>query len=195
MNNRIIILQLFILSCTGIYAQQIENVRFEQQGKQIVIYYNLQGTPGEKYDISVYCSADGGQTWGKPLQRVSGDVGTNQTSGNAKTIIWDVLTERESLSGDIQFEVRAKTNTNESNSEKIGKYYIVAGIFREEVNANALVKQLSEKGYDSELFGKIGNLYAVCYSSFDNINDAEKELERIKISTNKEAWIKFELQE
>ena len=49
------------------FAQQVENVRFEQQGKQLHIYYDLQGN--QTYTVQVFCSTDGGQTWGQPLQK------------------------------------------------------------------------------------------------------------------------------
>jgi hypothetical protein len=60
------------------------------------------------------------------------------------------------------------------------RYYIVAGCFRDEVNADALVTTLKGLGYKAEKFGKIGNLYAVCYASFDEKEEAVQELKRIR---------------
>jgi len=60
------------------------------------------------------------------------------------------------------------------------RYYIVAGCFRDEVNADSLVTSLKLLGYKAEKFGKIGNLYAVCFASFDNKDKAVSELKKIR---------------
>jgi hypothetical protein len=60
------------------------------------------------------------------------------------------------------------------------RYYIVAGCFRDEVNADSLVSSLKLLGYKAEKFGKIGNLFAVCYASFDNKDKAVLELKKIR---------------
>jgi len=69
------------------------------------------------------------------------------------------------------------------------KYYIVAGCFREEANANELVNSLNNKGYKAEKFGRIGNLHAVSYASFGNREDAVSELERIRQEEQPDAWM------
>ena len=60
------------------------------------------------------------------------------------------------------------------------RYYIVAGCFRDEINADSLVSSLKLLGYKAEKFGKIGNLYAVCFASFDNKDKAVSELKKIR---------------
>lgn len=69
------------------------------------------------------------------------------------------------------------------------RYYIVAGCFRDEINADELVKALKIKGFKAEKFGKIGNLYAVCFASFDNKELAVRELNRIREEIHPEAWM------
>jgi uncharacterized protein (TIGR02145 family) len=88
------------------FSQQVENVHFEQVGKQIHIFYNLKG-PNPLYNIKLFCSTDNGQTWGVPLKKVIGAVGENQPPGNGKEIIWDVLAEREELKGKVVFKIEA----------------------------------------------------------------------------------------
>ena len=103
-----ILIAVFCLLNILLQAQSIENVRFEQEGKKINVYYDMTGTgANQKYDISVYCSTDGGKTWGSPIQSVTGSVGTGQTSGYNKKITWNVLADRDKLSGDIMFEIKA----------------------------------------------------------------------------------------
>ena len=69
------------------------------------------------------------------------------------------------------------------------RYYIVAGCFRDEINADELVKSLKDKGFTAEKFGKIGNLYAVSFASYDDKEMAVKELKRIREEVQPEAWM------
>ena len=96
------ILFLVFISLT-LNAQLVSNVHFEQVGKQIHIYYDLEG--GDTYTVQVFCSTDNGQSWGKPLKHVTGAVGENKILGKDKKIVWDVLAEREKLSGNIRFRI------------------------------------------------------------------------------------------
>jgi uncharacterized protein (TIGR02145 family) len=98
-------LLLFLLPLFS-YSQKVENVHFEQVGKQIHIYYDLEGE--DIYNVAVFCSTNNGKTWGEPLQKVSGDAGENIKSGKDKEVVWDVLKERERLSGNISFKIEAK---------------------------------------------------------------------------------------
>jgi hypothetical protein len=95
-----LLLAIFILIQTFSFAQKVENLRFEQIGKQIYIYYDLSGTStGQLFDIQVFCSTDGGKTIGAPLKQLSGDAGPDIIGGTGKKIVWDVLAEQEKLTG------------------------------------------------------------------------------------------------
>ncbi len=71
-------------------------------------------------------------------------------------------------------------NLNDNALTPGSRYYIVAGCFRDEVNADSLVSSLKLLGYKAEKFGKIGNLFAVCFASFDDKDKAVSELKRIR---------------
>lgn len=86
-------------------SQRVSNVHFEQEGKEIIIYYDLQGK--KNFNVKAFCSTNNGRSWGKPLQKLSGAIGNNQKAGNNKKIIWDVLSEREKLEGEIIFKIKA----------------------------------------------------------------------------------------
>lgn len=68
------------------------------------------------------------------------------------------------------------------------RFYIVAGCFRDEANAEVLVESLKGMGYKAAQFGKIGNLYAVCFASFDNKDQAVLELRKIREKVP-DAWM------
>lgn len=88
-------------------AQSVENIRFEKSGRQIVVYYDLLGEQGTIWSISLFCSPDGGKTWGSALQKITGDAGKKIKPGANKKIIWDVLSEVEKLEGEISFKISA----------------------------------------------------------------------------------------
>jgi formylglycine-generating enzyme required for sulfatase activity len=103
---------LAFLACICLPAQQIQNVTAEQQGKNIVVSYNLAAASGQ-FDVALYCSTDGGTNFGNPLNAVTGDVGKNLNAGNNKQITWNVLADMEKLTGSrIVFEVRARTTSD-----------------------------------------------------------------------------------
>ena len=93
------------------FCSKLTNIAATQSGKKIVINYTLNGKEGiSAYEIELYVSPDGGNTWQGPLTAVSGAVGKEQTSGTSKSITWDVLKEPgfTQLFGDnIQFKIKA----------------------------------------------------------------------------------------
>ncbi len=87
-----------------------------------------------------------------------------------------------------------KTETSEQDStnttEVQVKYYIIAGSFQSEENANKLIRQLKKKGYEAQIAGKSGSGFLrVSYYSFDNEAKARQELEDIRSRVNTSAWL------
>ncbi len=123
MFKKLAIIPLMLFTLMSLYSQEINNIRFEQDGKMINIFYDLAGE--STYEVKVYCSQDAGNTWGQPLIKVSGDVGKNQVAGFKRKIIWDVLSELEKVEGDIIFKVEALSGneTGTFKDERDGKTY------------------------------------------------------------------------
>ena len=98
-----LLLSAFTAVCS--FGQTVSNVDAYQEGKNIIITYDTDkaGSVGD-----VFCSTDGGRTWGEPLRQVTGDV-NKQVSAGSHRIVWDVLSEREKLAGEnICFKVLQK---------------------------------------------------------------------------------------
>ena len=94
----------FFLAVGVAFSQKVSNVDAYQEGKNIVITYSLSEAGMVN---AVYCSTDGGRTWGAPLRHVSGDVNKSVSAGSHR-VVWDVLSEREHLKGEnICFKVEA----------------------------------------------------------------------------------------
>jgi len=80
------------------------------------------------------------------------------------------------------------TNTNTKKP-----YHIVAGSFRNEVNANKIVAELTKLGYTPrKLKPNKNGLYPVFYGSFSSYSEAQKTLSTVKKNHNPEAWLLIE---
>ena len=98
-------LLLSVVTAVCSFGQMVSNVDAYQEGKNIIITYD---TDKEGFVDLVYCSTDGGSTWGDPLRQVTGDVNKQVPAGSHR-IVWDVLSEREKLAGEnICFKVLQK---------------------------------------------------------------------------------------
>lgn len=89
-------------ACT---AQSIENFHAEFTDQKVIVSYDLNGNPSEKYRIQLYGSHN---NFSAPLRLVSGAVGDNITSGKAKTIEWHVAEELVTFRGQITFRLRGE---------------------------------------------------------------------------------------
>ena len=91
-------------------AQNITNVNAYQANTALIIKYSINGAKyNQSFDVSVFLSNDGGQTYAGPLKQVAGDVGLIETGGD-KEIIWKALEDDFDFSGDLVFDVRMTVN-------------------------------------------------------------------------------------
>ena len=89
-----------LLPILALHAQQITNIKVTQEGDSVVVTYDITSDkPGQTFDIKVECSNDNGKTFSIKPKSLSGDL-KGITAGTGKRIVWDVLSERETLSGD-----------------------------------------------------------------------------------------------
>lgn len=120
-------LLLSVVTAVCSFGQMVSNVDAYQEGKNIIITYNTDkaGSVGD-----VYCSTDGGRTWGAPLKQVTGDVNKQVPAGSHR-IVWDVLSEREKLAGaNICFKVEANSGRFTVNGVSFEMVRVEGGTFR-----------------------------------------------------------------
>ena len=103
------ILSLSLFATVMAAPAEVQNVRFEDQGETIVVYYDLSGESGQKYKIDITLNNDAGRNYAMSEKMMSGDVGKNVTSGPNKTIVWRMSEDYpEGLEGDaFVFSVNA----------------------------------------------------------------------------------------
>jgi formylglycine-generating enzyme required for sulfatase activity len=130
MKTNFLLYILLLFYCIDLQGQSIQNVKATQHDKTILITYDLVGLKSDQTaTISLFCSEDGGNIWGTKLHFVTGDVGQNISAGYGKQIVWQVLDERERLTGsNISFEVRAMLSS--LNDFGIEMVYVKGGTFQ-----------------------------------------------------------------
>ncbi|MBE0637832.1 MAG: formylglycine-generating enzyme family protein [Bacteroidales bacterium] len=125
--KHLIFTTLITCLCLQGFSQQITNVTARQEGKKIVVNYDISGaSSADEFEVALYCSTDGGSAFGSLVAGVSGDVGQKVKPGYSRSITWDVLADREKLQGsNIVFEVRAK----KADSFGIEMVFVKGGTF------------------------------------------------------------------
>ena len=120
-----LLLSAFTAVCS--FGQTVSNVDACQEGKNIIITYD---TDKAGFADFVFCSTDGGLTWGEPLRQVTGDVNKQVPAGNHR-IVWDVLSEREKLAGaNICFKVEVNSGRFTVNGVSFEMVRVEGGTFR-----------------------------------------------------------------
>jgi nucleoid DNA-binding protein/flagellar basal body-associated protein FliL len=95
------------------------------------------------------------------------------------------LTNTENISN----EVENTDETNAYNTPAGNKYYIVAGCFQIESNADKYTQKLQNEGYDAKKFGFLRGMHAVSYAEFDSRQEALVQLQKIRGSREPNAWL------
>ncbi len=96
----------FLLS--SLNAQDIQNVNaFQENGKAVIVYDLLSMDPSKEFYVKIFCSNDGGKTFGTMLTKVTGDANAMVKAGQNKIAVWDVLQESSTAKGDFIFRVDA----------------------------------------------------------------------------------------
>ena len=153
-----LLLSVFTAVCS--FGQTVSNVDAYQEGKNIIITYDTDkaGSVGD-----VYCSTDGGRTWGVPLKQVTGDVNKQVPAGSHR-IVWDVLSEREKLAGaNICFKVEVNSGRFTVNGVSFEMVRVEGGTFR----MGATSEQEDEADVDEK------PVHSVTLSSYYHIGKTE----------------------
>ncbi len=96
----------------------VRNVKYEMTEKQIVITYDLLGTPDTEYKVTITLKRRQMSSFEYTPRSISGDFGQGKFSGKGRQIIWDFLRDfPQGLEGDdYYFEVEAEILSSESET-------------------------------------------------------------------------------
>ena len=190
---RKIIFLLFLFSSTIASAQEIENINFFLEGKNIVVTYDFVNcTTSDLYDISVVF-VEQNQSRVTPFS-LSGDI--KKVSCGSKRIVWNLLNDREELSGKYQvwldFKVANKNlidiDNNTYKTVPIGtQQWMAENLKVTKYNDGTIIPNITDDTQWSNLrsgawayynnaeannakYGKLYNWYAVSKTSNGNKN-------------------------
>jgi hypothetical protein len=120
MKKILITFSIVLIYISSITAQEVKNVSSEVTGNIIQIDYDLSSAKYKQiFNISLYVSFDGGNTFQGPMKAVSGDVGKGIKAGSNR-ISWEPFNDVPSLEGDVVFSIKA-----EVIDQKLEKHFFV----------------------------------------------------------------------
>ena len=128
-----------------IFSQRVGNVRTEQAGDLIKIYYKiLDSDPAQTFRVTVYCSLNGGLK--SELKSISGDYGDNVVGGrNDYMVLWDVLKDVEEVKS-VEFFIKAELiNTLQAGAQ-----------IKKDWRQKKIIAQVTLQGPYSLFGGRIG---------------------------------------
>lgn len=103
--HKYIILLLILLSAITSFAENATNVRVRQEGKAIVVTYDLN-----KSSVVRLLMASGKSNQYTELKAVSGNVGKNVSAGQNRKIVWKPLEENERfIAQNVRFKVETES--------------------------------------------------------------------------------------
>ena len=166
MKTKLLITILFLMPTALLFSQTVSNISATQVGKEISISYNITGAnSGDKFEVKIYCSTDGGKYWGNPLKYVTGDVGKEVTGGYSKKINWRVTDERDKLEGD---KIKFKITATQQNFAPKGMVLVQGGTFQMGSNSYNSEKPVHNVTVSSFYISK----YEVTFAEYDKFCDA-----------------------
>lgn len=135
--RKFFIISLLLIFALPIMAENVTNVRVRQEGKTVVITYDLKNHADIRLLMIYY-----GLNNFRELKKTKGDVGKGILSGQDRTIIWEVLEEYEKfIAKGVRFKVEeviqskyeyvdmglsvkwATCNVGATKPEEVGHYF------------------------------------------------------------------------
>jgi formylglycine-generating enzyme required for sulfatase activity len=141
------LLLLFCFLATNSFAQQVSNVFAKQEGKQVVISYDITGSKTtDKFEVKLFY-AQGSNEWREAAKGLSGDIGSNITGGTGKEIRWKPLDEFSKLTGSsYHFKVVVSYKSADPYGIGDNMVYIEGGTF----TMGCTAEQGSDCNYDEK---------------------------------------------
>ena len=122
--HKYIILLLILLSAITSFAENATNVRVRQEGKSIIITYDLS----QKSVVRLLMASSNSESYTE-LKAISGNVGKGVPAGENRKIVWKPLEENEKfIAQNVRFKVEAQSayeyytqNAKNENELKVRK--------------------------------------------------------------------------
>lgn len=158
------ILFLLLVSALVMRAENASNVRIRQEGKSIIITYDLS----KRSVVRVLMSSNNSGYYTE-LKAVSGNVGKGVPAGNARKIVWHPLEEKgEFVAKNVRFKVEALSSYDYYTQNAKVKTLVMGQV------GYSVAPQLSYGVMIGQMYKGIG-WYANFHSNFNFIESPELE--------------------
>lgn len=154
--RKYLILFFLLVSALVMRAENASNVRIRQEGKSIIITYDLS----RRSVVRVLMSTNNSGNYTE-LKAVSGNVGKGVPAGNARKIVWHPLEENgEFVAKDVRFKVEALSSYDYYTQNAKVKTLVMGQL------GYSVAPQLSYGGMIGQMYNGIG-WYANFRSNFN----------------------------
>lgn len=112
MRSLLLLAAAMVLTLQNVICQtnaRITDVDFHLEGNYIVVNYNIEGSLSKEHmSVELRFITENNEII--VPKTVTGDIGTRNFGNGAKTILWDIVTDKVSLSGNIKASVTIKSS-------------------------------------------------------------------------------------
>ena len=143
--SRMLFVGLLLLHAITVVGQEVSNVSFMLNGRELAIDYRLSAVA----DIQVRVSVDAGRSFSDPLENLSGDVGKKVKPGENHIIAYDLREIRGVDSSQLVFKVEVDDGSLDiylPNSISFKMLPVEGGSFR----MGCVRKDAGKHNYDNE---------------------------------------------
>lgn len=162
--RKYLILFLLSVSALGLRAENASNVRIRQEGKSIIITYDLS----KRSVVRVLMSSNNSGYYTE-LKAVSGNVGKSVPAGKARKIVWHPLDEKsEFVAKNVRFKVEALSSYDYYTQNAKMKTLVMGQV------GYSVAPQLSYEVMVGQMYHGIG-WYANFRSNFNFVASPELE--------------------
>lgn len=144
--HKYIILLLILFSAITSFAENATNVRVRQEGKSIIITYDLN----KKSNVRILMSSGNNQQY-KELKSVTGNVGKSVPAGKSRKVVWKPLEEyAEFVAQNVRFKVETQSTYEDYTINGKIKTLLIGQV------GYSLAPQLSYGGMIGQMYNGIG---------------------------------------
>lgn len=170
--RKFFIISLLLIFALPLLANNATNVHVRQEGKSIIITYDLN----KKSNIRILISSGNNQQF-KELKSVTGNVGKGVPAGKSRKVVWKPLEEyAEFVAQNVRFRVETQSTYEDYSQNGRTKTLVMGQV------GYSLVPQFSYGGMIGQMYNGIG-WYVSGRSNFNFVPSAE-------LSCNKDGVIK-----
>lgn len=190
----VFIFGLFLILLAAAYFLFFQPIKESQSNFGLSSDSLKLNSTGHSSSESIYKRANKNENIGSLKKEMEGrPVGSNGIKAND-------IASKEAVSNNNKIKAEIGNDSNKTFSKKPfsssinntrKKYYIIAGSFTQEGNADSLLRKLNSEGYNAEKLTMPAGIFYVSYNSFSSKDLANMEIKRLKTIGISGTWLYY----